>query len=127
MRFRSHTYDQRNSRISIDKVSIITLQGRLKLATRIGDYQRQQWNRGKIKGQSDLIYQKGVFYLVVAQDIPEEKEYEPVGFLGIDLGIENIAVDSNREIFDCKYAVLCGIPITHSYKTRVSCCDDAFY
>jgi hypothetical protein len=33
-------YDQRNSRISIDKVSIMTLQGRLKLATRVGDYQR---------------------------------------------------------------------------------------
>ncbi|MFZ0512021.1 MAG: hypothetical protein WAM14_10475 [Candidatus Nitrosopolaris sp.] len=28
-------YDQRNSRISIDKVSIMTLQGRLKLATRL--------------------------------------------------------------------------------------------
>ena len=28
----------------------------------------------------------------------EEKEYDPVGVLGIDLGIENIAVDS--EIFE---------------------------
>ncbi len=54
-------YDQRNSRISIDKVSIMTLQWRLKLATRVGDYQRQRWNRGKIKGQSDLISKKGVF------------------------------------------------------------------
>jgi len=49
-----------------------------------------------------LIYKKGVFYLIVVQDIPEEKEYDPVGFLGIDLGIENIAVDSDRDIFDCK-------------------------
>ena len=95
-------YDQRNSRISIDKVSIMTLQGRLKLATRVGDYQRQRWDRGKIKGQSDLIYRKGVFYLIVVQDIPEEKEYDPVGVLGIDLGIENIAVDSDREIFESK-------------------------
>jgi putative transposase len=95
-------YDQRNSRISIDKVSIMTLQGRLKLATRVGDYQRQRWNRGKIRGQSDWVYKKGIFYLIVVQDIPEEKEYDPVGFLGIDLGIENIAVDSDREIFDCK-------------------------
>jgi transposase len=36
---------------------------------------------------------------VVVQDLPEEKEYDPVG---VDLGIENIAVDSDREIFDCK-------------------------
>lgn len=34
--------------------------------------------------------------------LPEEKEYDPIGVLGIDLGIENIAVDSDREIFDCK-------------------------
>jgi hypothetical protein len=33
---------------------------------------------------------------------PEEKEYDPIGVLGIDLGTENIAVDSDREIFDCK-------------------------
>jgi len=49
-----------------------------------------------------LIYKKGVFYLIVVQDVPEEKEYDPVDVLGIDLGIENIAVDSDREIFDCK-------------------------
>ena len=95
-------YDRRNSRISIDKVSIMTLQGRLKLATRAGDYQRQRWNRGKIKGQSDLIYKKGVFYLIVVQDVPEERGYDPVGVLGIDLGIKNIAVDSDREIFESK-------------------------
>ncbi|MGC2680802.1 MAG: hypothetical protein WA323_02970 [Candidatus Nitrosopolaris sp.] len=80
----------------------MTLQGRLKLATRVGDYQRQRWDRGKIKDQSDLIYKKGVFYLIVVQEVPEEKEYDPVGVLGIDLGIENIAVDSDREIFESK-------------------------
>src|SRR5262249_656013 len=97
-------YDEGNSRISIDRVSIMTVQGRLKLSTTVGDYQRQQWNRGKIRGQLDLIYKKGVFYLIVVQDIPEEKEYDPIGFflLGIDLGIENIAVDSDRDIFDSK-------------------------
>ena len=42
----------------------------------------------------------GVFYLIVIQGVPEEKEYDPVGVLGIDLGIENIAVDSDREIFE---------------------------
>ena len=59
----------------------MTLQGRLKLVTRIGDYQRQRWDRGEIKGQSDLIHKKGVFYLIVVQDIPEGKEYYPVELL----------------------------------------------
>ncbi|MGC1929695.1 MAG: hypothetical protein WA667_12020 [Candidatus Nitrosopolaris sp.] len=69
------------------------MQGWLKLATRVGDYQRQRWHRGKIKGQSDLVYKNGVFYLIVVQDVPEKKEYDPVDVLGIDLGIESIAVD----------------------------------
>jgi putative transposase len=38
-KFGAIQYDQRNSRVMIDKVSIMTLQGRLKLATRIGQYQ----------------------------------------------------------------------------------------
>ncbi|MGB8935778.1 MAG: transposase [Candidatus Nitrosopolaris sp.] len=95
-------YDQRNSRISIDRVSIMTLQGRLVLTTRIGDYQRERFDMGIIKGQSDLIYRQGVFYLVVAQDVPEKSEYDPVDVLGIDLGIENISVDSDSQVFESK-------------------------
>jgi putative transposase len=93
-------YDQRNSRIDIDKVSIMTTQGRLKLPTRIGDYQKARFDR--VKGQSDLICRKGVFYLIVVVDVPDKSEYDAIGALGIDLGIENIAVDSDREIFESK-------------------------
>jgi putative transposase len=64
------------------------------LATRIGEYQRARFDR--VKGQSDLIYRKGVFYLIVVVDAPEESEYDPTGALGIDLGVENIAVASDR-------------------------------
>jgi putative transposase len=81
-------YDRRNSRIGIDKVSIMTLQGRLKLATRIGDYQRVRFDR--VKDQCDLLYRKGVFDLIAVVDAPEESEHDPVGTLGVDLGIENL-------------------------------------
>jgi putative transposase len=95
-------YDQRNSKIGIDKVSIMTLQkARIKLATRIGEYQKSRFDR--VKGQSDLIYRNGIFYLIVVVDAPEKSnEYDPVGVLGIDLGIENIAVDSDRQVFESK-------------------------
>jgi putative transposase len=94
-------YDQRNSRIGIDRISIMTLQGRIKLATRIGEYQKARFDR--VKGQSDLIYRNGIFYLIVVVDAPEKSnEYDPVGVLGIDLGIENIAVDSDRQVFESK-------------------------
>lgn len=33
------------------------------------------------------------------QDIPNEVTYSPKGVLGIDLGINNIVVDSDRQIF----------------------------
>jgi putative transposase len=34
--------------------------------------------------------------------LPEEKEYDPIGTRGIDLGIENIVVDSDKEILESK-------------------------
>ena len=79
----------------------MTLQGRSKLATRIGEYQKARFDR--VSGQCDLIYRNGVFYLIVVVDAPEKsEEYDPVGALGVDLGIENIAVDSDRQIFESK-------------------------
>ena len=91
-------YDQRNlSWKGIDRVSLITLNGRIKLPTRIGDYQRAHADR--LRGQADLTYLRGVFYLVAVVDAPEESKYDPKGTLGIDLGIENLATDSEGEIF----------------------------
>ncbi len=94
-------YDQRNlSWKGLDRVSLTTLSGRIKIRTRIGDYQKARADR--ICGQADLIYRNGVFYLIAVVDAPEESEYEPKGILGIDLGIENIATDSDRRIFSGK-------------------------
>jgi putative transposase len=84
-------YDQRNSRIGIDTVSLMTLEGRIKLKTRIGEYQRARFDR--VKGQCDLIYRNGVFYVIVVVDAPEKSEYDAIGALGIDLGIENIVTE----------------------------------
>ena len=36
-----------------------------------------------------------MFYLIVVVDVPDKSEYDPVGALGVDMGIENIAVDSD--------------------------------
>ena len=91
-------YDQRNlSWKGLDAASIMTVKGRMKLNTRIGDYQRAR--AGRLRGQADLIYRRGIFYLVAVVDAPEHPQYEPVDTLGIDLGIENIATDSDGETF----------------------------
>ena len=49
-----------------------------------------------------MIYRNGVFYLIVVVDAHEKTEYDPVGVLGIDQGIQNIAVHSDPKIFDNK-------------------------
>ncbi len=46
------------------------------------------------KGESDLIERDGVFYLVATCEVPEAERYEPDGFIGVDLGIANIATAS---------------------------------
>ncbi|WP_221445369.1 RNA-guided endonuclease InsQ/TnpB family protein [Lipingzhangella halophila] len=46
------------------------------------------------KGESDLIERDGVFYLSATCEVPEATEYEPEGFIGVDLGIANVATTS---------------------------------
>lgn len=74
-------------------VSLLTLQGRALIAMVYGEYQSGQMPR--LKGQVDLVYRDGTFYLYATIDIPEETPIAPTRFLGIDLGIAQIAVDSD--------------------------------
>jgi IS605 OrfB family transposase len=50
------------------------------------------------QGESDLAEHDGVFYLIATCEVPEEKQYEPDGFIGVDLGIVNIATTSDGQI-----------------------------
>jgi len=94
-------YDQRIlSWKGLNFVSIVTLNGRMKIPVRIGEYQKARMDR--IRGQADLILRNGVFYLAVVIDAPEPTKYDPVGVLGVDLGIVNLAVDSDGEVHSGK-------------------------
>lgn len=94
-------YDQRIlSWRGLEAVSILSLKGRLKIPIRIGEYQEARLDR--IRGQADLILRDGIFYLAVVVNAPEPSKSDPVGTLGIDLGIVNIATDSNGESFSGK-------------------------
>src|SRR2546428_1798346 len=74
-------------------VSLLTLQGRQIVAMVYGEYQAGYLNR--LKGQVDLVYRDGTFYLYATIDIPEDTPIQPTRFLGVDLGITNIATDSD--------------------------------
>jgi IS605 OrfB family transposase len=94
-------YDQRIlSWKRLEQASILTLKGRILVPIRIGDYQKARMDR--IRGQADLILRNRKFYLAVVVDAPEPNQYDPVGALGVDLGIVNLAVDSDGTAYKGK-------------------------
>ena len=46
------------------------------------------------RGESDLIERDGVFYLIAVCEVPQPSSTSPDGFIGVDLGIANIATTS---------------------------------
>jgi len=102
--FKPHSamvYDQRIlSWKGLDRVSILTLNGRQIIPTRIGSYQEARIDR-KVR-QCDLILRDGAFYLAVVVDAPEADPDDPVGTLGVDLGVINLAVDSDGGFYSGK-------------------------
>jgi putative transposase len=78
-------------------VSLLTPASRVLVPFLIGTYQESRMDA--IKGQADLIYRKGTFYLTVTLAVPEPTPDTPEGTLGVDLGIINLATDSEGETF----------------------------
>jgi len=78
-------------------VSLLTLSGRVLVPLRLGSYQQARFDRRK--GQADLLYRHGTFYLAVTLEVAEPTPAPVDGTLGVDLGIVNLATDSEGEIF----------------------------
>jgi putative transposase len=78
-------------------VSLWALVGRLLIPFVCGAYQKQR--QGRIEGQADLVCRQGKFYLLCTIELPEDGPIDPTDFLGVDLGIVNIASDSEGETF----------------------------
>lgn len=94
-------YDSRVLKWYDEHVSIWTLGGREKIPFACGEGQKAllQYQQG----ESDLVYRKGAFYLFTTCDVPDEAPIDPEGFLGVDLGIKNIAVDSDGTTHSAKH------------------------
>lgn len=90
----SIAYDERIVSWKVEKstVSIWTVDGRLALAFVCGEYQKKMLRTQQ--GETDLAYVDGQFYLLAVCNVEEPPLKETNGFLGIDLGIVNIASDS---------------------------------
>ena len=76
-------------------VSLLTLQGRQIVAMVYGEYQAGFLARRK--GQVDLVLREGTLYLYATIEVPEDTPIEPTRLLGVDLGIVNLATDSDGQ------------------------------
>lgn len=98
-------YDERiMSWKGLEHVSLLTLDGRVLVPIRFGEYQAGRLDRRR--GQADLVLRDGRFFLVVTLDAPEPPIREVPDFLGVDLGIVNLAMDSDGTAY-------CGAAIEH--------------
>ena len=89
-------YDQRiMSFKAADRVSLLTISGRILLPYVAGGYHRARLEG--VRGQSDLVLRKGKWFLYVTVEVPDGSPVDPEGWLGVDLGIRNLAVDSDGE------------------------------
>ncbi|RFC70936.1 RNA-guided endonuclease TnpB family protein [Streptomyces sp. AcE210] len=79
-------------------VSIWTTAGRLKGVRFTGQAEQVEVLAAHRQGESDLVCQSGKWFLIATCEIPEgDLNTHPAGFLGVDLGIVNIAVTSDGE------------------------------
>ncbi|KAA9352971.1 RNA-guided endonuclease InsQ/TnpB family protein [Larkinella humicola] len=78
-------------------VSIWTIQGRQSIRYAGGEH-----NEALLKfqqGESDLLCRKGKWFLLATCDVPDEQTSEINSILGVDLGIVDLATDSDGQRF----------------------------
>ena len=96
------TYDQRiltfkGLQGEFPQVSLTTLEGRRSFNLVVRDYYNGRIDRAT--GQVDLVYRNGEFYLYSTCDMPEDTPINPENIIGVDLGVNKIAVSSDGQVF----------------------------
>ncbi|MEV5531488.1 RNA-guided endonuclease InsQ/TnpB family protein [Streptomyces prunicolor] len=81
------------------RVSVWTVNGRVKNIALTGSPKQLATLTLYRKGESDLVYRDGLWFLLATCEVPEMPlNTDLVDFLGVDLGIVNIATTSDGEI-----------------------------
>ncbi|MCA9367165.1 transposase [Candidatus Kaiserbacteria bacterium] len=104
-KFGAFPYDNKNLSWKTDKkiVSISTINGRLKIPYLCGR-RAEQLLQGK-RGEADLCFIRGEFYLFVSCEVETPDPVDIDGALGVDLGLNNIAVDSDGNFYSGSHIV----------------------
>lgn len=88
----SIAFDARILRWGKDSVSIWTVAGRQQIPFVCGERQRELLSGQR--GESDLMYRGGQFYMAAACEVAEAPLVPASEYLGVDFGVGNIASDS---------------------------------
>jgi putative transposase len=93
-------YDANSYKLkSLDRVSLNTLRGRVIGQLVLGTFQRTHLYDMSWKiGGAELIRRVNVWYVCITQTKADPTPDEPIGWLGVDLGIVNLATDSDGEV-----------------------------
>jgi len=93
-------YDQRiMSFKGLTHVSLASVDGRLKIPMVIAGYQNSKLQEAIKTGQADLVYANKTFFLIVSITVDDVKPQNATRVLGVDLGVNNIAVDSEGNTY----------------------------
>lgn len=96
-KFGSIAYDDRilSWKPEVSEVSIWTVAGREKMPFTCDERARRML--ATRRGESDLAYRDGKFYLLATAEVEEPPPGEPEDWFGVDLGIVALATDSDGE------------------------------
>jgi putative transposase len=91
------SYDDRILRWYPDSVSIWTTAGRQRIPFMADAHARKLL--ATQQGESDLVYRDGQWFLFATCNVEEPPPIAAADFLGVDLGVVNVAVDSAGHIY----------------------------
>lgn len=96
-------YDDRIMRFKgLTHISLASLDGRLVIPIVVAGYQTEKLQAAIKTGQADLVYINGVFYLLLSIKLPDAPALMATGVLGVDMGVVEIAVDSEGNAYSGK-------------------------
>ncbi len=95
----AQSYDDRIIRFTKNgsAVNLWTVEGRITVPIVMGEHQRRLMTYRK--GEVDLCFVRGKWFIAAICDVPETDEFAAEDWLGVDLGIVSLATDSDRKSF----------------------------
>lgn len=95
---RSVHFDKRTYTIEGNILKLYTLEGRIRVPMKIGDFQQNLFSQG-IPKEAELICKKGEWYFNLVLDFPDPALVENPTFFGVDLGENVLAATSSNSLY----------------------------